>query len=945
MKKLAASLLIFSVLSCVYYSDYTVAEERLYSFEEVSGSTAIYDKTGKLVKNTPYIWVEYAGNGIIFADNSTRLRGMLDMDLNVVIEPEYAFIEYNSNNDTYMGIKQDSTGHETGIDFYDGSFNKVPQPQDIRDIGGTEYYYLTVINESNSDEKSLYICDSEGNKLIEQAFDSIEGEGGSIIVREREQFKEGVYDSDLNIKIPVEYDSVTYDNSRFYCTKYATNEKGETIADTVCFYTDFSPAPNVDKVYGTEYFTIKGDDGLYYICDEEGNVLKEQGYCFVDGTENGLKVRTSDKYPRLYGFLDNDLNEVLEEKYYRIGSKPGHKTVGYIDDKIEIYDRNFNLIETEDSDLVFVTPIEGMEGRYVYNEFPDNDELVSRSLYVIDDEGNKLAGGYVSIDTKAGPGNTLIVKGLMGTSDVTSGVLNQDLKLITGMDFGNVYVREENDVIYIERIWDDNIYYYDLLGNRYDAKAEAIANGGNINEISDWAVNDVERGKEVGIVPESLQSAYRMKITRKEFCQLAISTYISKEGYEVDLNEESPFNDIDDPYVTAAYNLNIVAGTGQGRFSPDNNITRQEAAVMLNNLAKLLNVKQSENVNAFVDESYFAQWAKEAIYSVAGMKSGDTYVMAGTGEGKFSPWMNYTREQAIVTMVRLYDCDESEEIQSSEKLTLTTVPVEDDDVIYNIYRLVNEKGDIVAEYPYIVDTGCGVYIYKVHSDENDYTYNMGLLDSYGNVIINAEYEDINVKPYNDTITFKKGDVFDIYDCKGNLKKSVTYDVSAVNGEIPYVVSEIYGSNVVVRRWADRFGMYGINSDHDYYIYRLFSGTKTADDYFSIRSFADGKFIANDVSDNMACVLDADGELLVKTEYGSIYDLDEGLYCGRKEFDSYQACYVRGYMEPTGEKDCLTLFDENLNVIEDHIDDVGIEVDSENKCAYVTRLGEEIVVKY
>ena len=57
MKKLAASLLIFSVLSCVYYRDYTIAEERLYSFEEDSGSTAIYDKTGKLDKNTPYICV------------------------------------------------------------------------------------------------------------------------------------------------------------------------------------------------------------------------------------------------------------------------------------------------------------------------------------------------------------------------------------------------------------------------------------------------------------------------------------------------------------------------------------------------------------------------------------------------------------------------------------------------------------------------------------------------------------------------------------------------------------------------------------------------------------------------------------------------------------------------------------------------------------------------
>ena len=74
---------------------------------------------------------------------------------------------------------------------------------------------------------------------------------------------------------------------------------------------------------------------------------------------------------------------------------------------------------------------------------------------------------------------------------------------------------------------------------------------------------------------------------------------------------------------------------------------------MLNNLADVLGVEMPGRNEKFVDESYFAQWAKEEIYNVASIKSGDTYVMAGTGEGKFSPWMNYTREQAVVTVYRL----------------------------------------------------------------------------------------------------------------------------------------------------------------------------------------------------------------------------------------------------------------------------------------------------
>lgn len=31
--------------------------------------------------------------------------------------------------------------------------------------------------------------------------------------------------------------------------------------------------------------------------------------------------------------------------------------------------------------------------------------------------------------------------------------------------------------------------------------------------------------------------------------------------------------------------------------------------------------------------------------------------MSGTWDNKFSPWMNYTREQAITTMYRLYGCN------------------------------------------------------------------------------------------------------------------------------------------------------------------------------------------------------------------------------------------------------------------------------------------------
>lgn len=174
---------------------------------------------------------------------------------------------------------------------------------------------------------------------------------------------------------------------------------------------------------------------------------------------------------------------------------------------------------------------------------------------------------------------------------------------------------------------------------------------------STWASETIDNAITAGIIPENLQSDYTSKITRREFCQLAMQTYMAKTGYTIPQGLQTPFTDVDDDYITVACMLGIVSGVGENKFAPDNNITRQEAAVMLNNLAEVSGVDNSKTkTGKFTDESYFADWAEAAIYKVAAIESNGTALMTGTGGGKFSPWMNYTREQAAATMYRLYNC-------------------------------------------------------------------------------------------------------------------------------------------------------------------------------------------------------------------------------------------------------------------------------------------------
>ena len=649
MKKIICTLVLCFFISITAFADNYKIGDTNYYYNDDTMMIEYTDSNGKSIEKGPYSVTRPTENGIEGTTQDSFKKGIPDMNLNEVIPAEYDDIYFNKNNNTYRCVVK-----EPGrIDFYDSDFNKISQPLDISPIDTTNYYMLTVYDESSGEEK-YYICDEYGNKLIDEGFKALKS-GDKTIIAITDSDKKGVYNNELELVIPFEYDSIWYNKSEnvYHCKK-----NGEDII----YNSDFSPlASGLNILYGSSYYYKKENDGLFYICDHDGNILKNKGYYDINGIGEGFFVRSKDTYPRLYGLLDKSFNEVTEEKYYRMGvSEDENEILCYLDENIDVYDSDFKLKEKRKSDLTFVKALEGMEDRFIYNSSPDNDMNAPYSC-IIDSKGNILSNMYTSIQPKVYPGGTLIVESPAGHSDTESSVLDSEFNVIAGPSFGYMYVKEENDAIYIENVWTgSDTKYYDLYGNQYKTKAEVIAAAQTHGEASAWAKDSITKAIEAGIVPEEIRSQYIRKITRQEFCKLAVMTYISKTNYTIADNSESPFGDVNDSYVTTAYDLNIVAGRGNGIFAPKDSITRQEAAVMLNNLAKLLNIEGTEKTDKFVDESYFADWAKDAIYSVASMKSGDTYVMAGTGEGKFSPWMNYTREQAIATMLRLYNCNDTD---------------------------------------------------------------------------------------------------------------------------------------------------------------------------------------------------------------------------------------------------------------------------------------------
>lgn len=163
-----------------------------------------------------------------------------------------------------------------------------------------------------------------------------------------------------------------------------------------------------------------------------------------------------------------------------------------------------------------------------------------------------------------------------------------------------------------------------------------------------WAKADVDRAVAEGILPTELQSAYDQPITRREFCVLADALYTKVKGGMASVDASITFTDTADPAVLRMASAKVVNGTGGGAFAPDSQLTRQEAATMLARLAAVLGKPLAAGEPTFDDNDAIAGWARPFVGQM--QQSG---VMGGTGNNMFSPWLTYTREQSVITIMRL----------------------------------------------------------------------------------------------------------------------------------------------------------------------------------------------------------------------------------------------------------------------------------------------------
>ena len=175
----------------------------------------------------------------------------------------------------------------------------------------------------------------------------------------------------------------------------------------------------------------------------------------------------------------------------------------------------------------------------------------------------------------------------------------------------------------------------------------------NENVPSDWAKVEIDRAREINILPEKLQGEYRSNITREEFSEVAVKLYEAMSGKEGILQGENPFKDTQNIKVRIANNLGIVQGIGDGEFAPNDAITRQEISVMLYRTLQAAKPEYNyshANEYIFNDYNMISLWAREAVGYLYGIE-----IINGVGDNLFSPEENTSREEAIVLAKRMND--------------------------------------------------------------------------------------------------------------------------------------------------------------------------------------------------------------------------------------------------------------------------------------------------
>lgn len=172
--------------------------------------------------------------------------------------------------------------------------------------------------------------------------------------------------------------------------------------------------------------------------------------------------------------------------------------------------------------------------------------------------------------------------------------------------------------------------------------------------MSKWAKPEITAMDEAGMLPNLvLYKNLSDNITRRELCYAAVQTFYTMHSVAYVPNPISPFKDVSDPVITAAYQLGLVQGYGNDTFGPDDLMTREQLFNVIGNFLMLCSYYRFDapdvNVNRFSDWSKVSQWAQPSTRLLI-----DMGIVKGNSDSTLDPKGYTSRQSALIMFYRAY---------------------------------------------------------------------------------------------------------------------------------------------------------------------------------------------------------------------------------------------------------------------------------------------------
>ena len=163
--------------------------------------------------------------------------------------------------------------------------------------------------------------------------------------------------------------------------------------------------------------------------------------------------------------------------------------------------------------------------------------------------------------------------------------------------------------------------------------------------------SDISRAVSLGIIDNENYN-FNDDITREQFCNFVYNLVNPIKELPIFKYERAPFDDTNgNDKITVLYSAKIVSGKGDYIFSPNDKLTREEAATILCRAANYLDIELplAKVDISYADNSEISSWAVSSVYSLK------TLNILNNTDKNFNPKANITISQAVSALVRLYD--------------------------------------------------------------------------------------------------------------------------------------------------------------------------------------------------------------------------------------------------------------------------------------------------